>query len=113
MLAAAEGGLKYWKLAGTWLEDERAEYRLTRSLLQAGKPQAAIESARRCIEVCERNDAPAFELFFGYAVLALAQRSTGDVTAFEASRKHALHFFEQVAEGERTWCESELRELRG
>ena len=25
MVAAAEGGLKYWKQAGTWLEDERAE----------------------------------------------------------------------------------------
>ena len=31
--------LTYWKQAGTWLEEERAEYRLTRSLLQAGRPR--------------------------------------------------------------------------
>ena len=31
MIAAAEAGLKYWKQAGTWLEEERAEYQLTRS----------------------------------------------------------------------------------
>ena len=37
MIDAAEGGLKYWKQAGTWLEEERAEYRLARSLLQAGE----------------------------------------------------------------------------
>ena len=41
MICAAEGGLAYWKLAGTWLEEERAEYRLARSLLEAGRPQPA------------------------------------------------------------------------
>lgn len=34
MVAAARAGLQYWKLAGTWLEEQRAEYRLARSLLQ-------------------------------------------------------------------------------
>ena len=61
MIVAAEGGLKYWKLAGTWLEEERAEYRLARSLLQAGRPHAAIASATRCIDVCTSNAAPAIE----------------------------------------------------
>jgi tetratricopeptide (TPR) repeat protein len=112
MLAAAEGGLRYWKLAGTWLEEERAEYRRTRSLLQAGQPEAAIASAKRCVAVCERNDAPAFERFFGYAVLALAQRSAGDTTGFETAREQALRLFAQVPEEERRWCEQELEELR-
>jgi hypothetical protein len=40
--------LKYRTLAGTWLETERALHRLARSLLQAGEPAAAIESAQRC-----------------------------------------------------------------
>ena len=113
MLDAAEGALRNWKLAGTWLEEERAEYRLTRSLLQAGQPEPAIQSARRCIAVCERNDAPAFERFFGYAVLALAQRSAVDMAGFEASRGHALRLLAQVPEEERRWCEQELGELRG
>jgi tetratricopeptide (TPR) repeat protein len=112
MLDAAEGGLRYWKLAGTWLEEERAEYRLTRSLLQARQPEAAIASARRCLAVCERNDAPAFERFFGYAVLALAQRSAGDATGSDAAREQALRLFAQVPEEERRWCEQELEELR-
>ena len=48
MVAAAEGGLRYWRLAGTWLEEERAEYRLARSLLQAGdatRPQSSTRAA--------------------------------------------------------------------
>jgi len=113
MVAAAEGGLRYWKEAGTWLEEERAEYRLARSLLQAGTPKAAIRSAQRCVEVCQANDAPPFEQFFGYAVLALAQRAAGDRDAFDASRTRALQLFEEVPQDERRWCATEVEELGG
>lgn len=111
MVVAAQGALKYWKQAGTWLEEERAEYRLARSLLQAGEPRAAIQSATRCIDVCKANNALAFEEFFGYAVLALAQRDAGDSKAFEASRQCALALFEQVPPDEKQWCKSEVDEL--
>ena len=113
MLVAANGGLKYWKQAGTWLEEERAEYRLTRSLLQAGRAAEAIESARRCIDVCVRNDAPAIETFFGCVVLALAQRANGDAAAFAASRQQALALLERVPEDEKRWCQSDLADLGG
>jgi tetratricopeptide (TPR) repeat protein len=111
MIEAAESGLQYWKLAGTWLEQERAEYRLTRSLLQAGAAAAAVRSARRCVAVCEDNNAPEFELFFGHAVLALALRAAGDADGFTAARWHALEMYERVATDERPWCKAELAEL--
>jgi len=111
MLAAAMGGLTYWKQAGTWLEEERAEYRMTRSLLQAGRANEAIKSARRCIDVCVRNDAPAIETFFGWVVLALAQRADGDAAAFAASRQQALALLERVPEDEKRYCQSDLAEL--
>ena len=113
MVDAAEGGLKYWKLAGTWLEEERAEYRLTRSLLRAGESATAVSSARRCIAVCEGNSAPTVELFFGYAVLALALRAAGDADGFTAGRQRALEMYERVAPDERAWCKAELAELDG
>jgi tetratricopeptide (TPR) repeat protein len=113
MVAAAEAGLKYWRLAGTWLEEERAEYRLARSLLQAANPAAAVNHARRCIEVCSANEASPLERFFGYAALAIAQKRSGDEPAFAVSRGEALLFFEQVPSEERRWCESELNELGG
>lgn len=111
MVRAAECGLKYWKLAGTWLEEERAEYRLTRSLMQAGRPSPAIDHARRCIEVCRANGAPAFELFFGSAVLALAHRAAGDDVAYEAARADAMEHYALIPEEERRWCAGELGEL--
>jgi tetratricopeptide (TPR) repeat protein len=111
MLRAAEAALTYWAQAGTWLEVERAEYRLTRSLLQAGQAGAAIEHARQCLAVCAANDAPAFERFFGEAVLAIAQRSAGDQSAFAAARERALSLFAQVPDDEQQWCAPELKEL--
>lgn len=111
MVAAAVGGLRYWKVAGTWLEEERAEHRLARSLLQAGDFEGAARSALRCIAICSKNHAPPLEQFFGHAVLALAKRAAGDDLAFEAVRKQALLFFEHVGANERPWCETELREL--
>jgi len=113
MVAAAESGLQYWKQAGTWFEVQRAEYRVARSRLQAGEPRAAILSAERCIEGCELNNAPAFEQFFGFAVLALAQRAAGDANSFEASRDRAVLLYGQVPQEERKWCESEFKEIGG
>jgi tetratricopeptide (TPR) repeat protein len=113
MIVAANGGLRYWKEAGTWLEEERAEYQLARSLLQAGKPAAAIQSAWRCVDICKQNDAPAFEQFRGYAVLALAQRDAGDADLFEESRTHAMAIFGQLPDDEKLWCRSEVDELGG
>jgi hypothetical protein len=111
MVAAAAGGLKYWKVAGTWLEEERAEFRLTRSLLKAGQASAAIQSASRCIEVCARNDSPSIEIFYGYAVLAIAHRAAGDAAAFATAREAALALHEKVPADEKKWCVAEIAEL--
>ena len=111
MVAAAEGGLKYWRLAGTWLEEERAEYRLARSLLQAGDSADAVSHALRCKEVCAANNASPFEQFFAHAVLAIAHRRNADEPAFATARAEAMRFLEQVAPDEKQWCESDRKEL--
>ncbi len=112
MLTAAQGGLHHWKLAGGWMEEERAEYRLARSLLQAGDPAAAADHARRCIAVCEANAAPAFERFFGHAVLALALRAAGDEPGWGAARQRAFELHDHVPADEREWCDGDLAEIR-
>lgn len=111
MVAAAEAGLEYWQLAGTWLEHERAEYRLAKSLLQAGFPAKAVHAAQRCVDICEANEAPAFERFFGDAVLAIAERRAGNLPGFEAARRRALEQYAMIAADERSWCETDRRAL--
>jgi len=111
MVNAAESGLKYWKIAGTWLEEERAEYRLAKSLQQAGEHAAAASAAQRCVAVCEANDAPAFERFFAAAALALAQRAAGNAVAGTQAREQALAFYAKVPADEQRWCDDERRAL--
>jgi hypothetical protein len=111
MVQAAEGGLRYWTLAGTWLEEERAQHRLARSLLAAGEPVRAVAAAQACVDVCARNDAPAFERFFGHAALALAQRAAGDRNGFLTARHDALEWHRNVPPEDRTWCEPDLSAL--
>ncbi len=111
MVAAAQGGLAFWRLAGTWLEEERAHYRLARSHLAAGEPVPAVEAAKDCAQVCLTNDAPAFERFFAYAVLARALREAGRRTDGDDMRDEALAWFDRIPESERRWCEADLAEL--
>jgi tetratricopeptide (TPR) repeat protein len=111
MVRAADTGLTYWKRAGTWLEEERAEYQLARCLLRAGEIGQAREHIARCISICERNDAPAMERFLGNAVRAIVERASGDDEAFLEAKEAALAAYAQVPEGERRWCQRELGEL--
>jgi hypothetical protein len=112
MVEAAEAGLAYWKRAGGWLEEERAEYRLAQSLIRARRPAEALAAARRCLDVCERHDAPAFERFFAHATIALAASESGDAGVAHAAREHALAIHEAIPAGERQWCEGDLAKLQ-
>lgn len=111
MLAAAQAGLVHWRLAGTWLEEERAQYRVARAQLAAGHAAAAAEAAQKCIDVCAAHEAPPFERFFGYAVLAVAQRAAGRAEAAAQAKAAALAEYERVPADERSWCAKELAEL--
>lgn len=111
MLRAAEGGLVYWRRAGTWLEEERAEHRFATCLLAAGQADAAAAHASACLGICERHAAPPFERFFGWVVLARAQQASGDADAAAASAAQARAAYAQVAQDERQWCEAELAQL--
>ncbi|QBC45478.1 hypothetical protein [Iodobacter fluviatilis] len=111
MILAAQSTLKYWQLAGTWLEVERAYYRLCRSLLQAEQINAALSSAQSCLSLCLQNKAPAFELFFAYAILAITQSKLGNGEAFTENHQAARAFFKQLPVDEQPWCDAELKEL--
>jgi hypothetical protein len=111
MIAAARGGLAFWRKSGTWLEEERALYRLARSLLAAGQPAEAALCAQQSMKVCDEHRAPAFERFFASAVLARALREDGRADEYRQVRNEALDWFDAVPDDEREWCESDLAEL--
>jgi hypothetical protein len=111
MIVAAEGGLKYWRLAGTWLEEERALYRLARTYLAAGEPARAAQAAQHCVDVCSAHEAPALESFFAYATLALAERGSDAPRAFALARDVAQREFERVPPEDQHRCADDLAAL--
>jgi hypothetical protein len=70
-----------------------------------------VAAARACVDICQARQAPAFELFFGQAVLALGLRATGNSAGYDEARAAALAAYTEVVADEQPWCRRELGEL--
>jgi hypothetical protein len=113
MILAAETGREYWARSGTWLELERAEYRLAQTWRHAGDFVEARRHAQRCLEIVREHDAPPLEDFFGWEALGLAERAAGNATGHAQALVKARQAFERLEEGDRKWCEPSLVALDG
>lgn len=69
MVEAAQQALSCWRIAGGWLEQERAEYRLALCYLAADQLDLARQHAQLCEAICLANGADSYELFFAHELL--------------------------------------------
>lgn len=111
MISAAQAARRFWALAGTWLETERAEYRLAMTWLQAGDPALARHHAQQCLAIVQEHDAPALERFFGHEALALAEAAAGNARGRAAALAQANEAFAALDEADRGWCRPTLEKL--
>lgn len=112
MILAARTARQYWELAGTWLEVERAEYRLARTWLQAGDIAEARVHAQACLEIVSAQpDAPALERFFAWEVLGVVERTAGNATGRQHASAQAHMAFDALAEADKSWCAASLDAL--
>lgn len=111
MILSAQIGRQFWEIAGTWKETERAEYRLSKTYLQAGKYDESLLHAQKCIEICQKNAAPALEFFFGYEALALAEKVRGQKCGFESAVNQMKKYYSEMPEDEKPWCKSALEKI--
>lgn len=108
MILGAETARVYWARAGTWLETERADYRLAKTWLKAGDAARALHHAQQCLDTVQAHGKVALEHFFGLEVLGLAQRAAGDDAAFAATLVQLRVTFDALAEGDKGWCRPTL-----
>lgn len=114
MREAALAGRRFWEISGTWVNVERAEYRLARTHLELGEPEAALTHARRCLEICEEHGAEALEFFFAHEARTRAMHADGRSADALAARDEAAALLPKVEdEGMRTFCQGELGKLDG
>lgn len=111
MILAAHTARQYWARAGTWLETERAEYRLARTWLAAGDPAQARQHAQACLEIVRAHDDPALEAFFGWEALGLVERADGNAAGHAHALTQARDAFARLGEDDRGWCKASLDAL--
>ena len=113
MLHAAALGRRCWGLAGTWLETERAEYRLAMAGLAAGDAERARAHAQACLAIVDAQPEPSpFERFFGCEALALAASAQGDAAARAQAVQAAQAAFEALPADDQAACRKTMDALR-
>ena len=112
MILAAQTARRYWQRAGTWLEVERAEYRLAITWLHAGDPVQARRHAQDCLETVRAQSAPALEQFFAWEALGRVERAAGNGTGHRQALQQMEAAFLALDEADRGWCETSLVALR-
>lgn len=111
MILAAQTGRKFWEVAGTWLETERAEYRLSHTYLKAGQIDKSIKHALLCLDICTSNNADSLEFFFGFEALALAFKEQTNFPGFNEAVANAKKHYEKMSADNKPWCEGSLKKL--
>lgn len=115
MVQAAQVARATWERAGTWLEVERADYRLALCLAKAGEPGAARAHAQAClarVQAQPEPGAPALEHFFGWECRARVEAAAGDIAAQAQALQQAEAWFARLAEADQAWCRASLEALR-
>lgn len=111
MIRAAQVARAQWQRAGTWLEVERAEYRLALCWLAAGDPAQALQHARACDAIVRENGSLPLELFFAAEALCLPARALGDGAGDAAAVATARQAFDALPLDDQAWCRVTLDRL--
>lgn len=111
MILAARTGRACWARAGTWLETERAEYRLARTWIAAGDLVQARRHAQACLEIVREHGDVALEAFFGWEALGHVEAAAGNRVGHGEALAQARAAFERLDAGDQGWCRAELDKL--
>ena len=113
IILAAQTGRRFWGQAGGWLETERAEYRLAMTWLQAGDGAQARHHAQACLDIVQKEAAPALERFFAHEAMALVARAANGADAVDtvAAVAQARAALAELDEDDRGWCRPSLDKL--
>ena len=114
MLQAAHLARRAWARAGTWLEVERADYRLALSCARAGAFDEARAHAQACLAAVQAQEppAPALEFFFAWEALARVAAAAGDEAGRARGVSAAAAAYQQLSAADQGWCAAVLQALQ-
>lgn len=108
MLIAATKARVYWEMAGTWMEVERAEYRLGKTHLQLKNYDQALVHADECLKIIIDNKAAPLEAFFGFELKCTIFHAQKNKEAFARSLDLMKREFDSLTPEDSEWCRDVL-----
>ncbi len=111
MILAAQTARKFWEIAGSWVEVERAEYRLAKSFLRANNFEQSVVHASESLRICEINKAPPLEFFFIYECFASIYKNFERQQELSVAIQKMQHYFELLEVEDKSWCQEELLKI--
>lgn len=108
MVFAANAARRFWEIAGTWKEIERAEYQLALTYLKASQNQVAHKCAHECLRIVNENHDETLELFFAYEVIILTSLATGNISGLERTKELFRGTFDRLSIEDQSWCKATL-----
>ncbi|MDD4972857.1 MAG: hypothetical protein PHY93_00820 [Bacteriovorax sp.] len=112
MILAATTARKYWEIAGTWKEVERAEYRLSQTYLQAGLLNKSLLHAKNCLDINSQNNNEPLEIFFGYEALAKASKALKNEADYNDALLKIKIAYSNLSADDQSWCKAKLDEIQ-
>jgi hypothetical protein len=112
MVHAAHASRYHWGEIGKPVHFERGEWQISRvySILKRSEP--ALYHARRCLEICKKNNIGDFDIAFAYEAMTRAHAITGNITECEKYLQLAKDAGEQIKKKEdRDYFFSELKTI--
>lgn len=113
MIHAAFLSRKFWEIAGTWSEIERAEYWLAKTFLKANILDKAYAHAERCLEIISEHGNDPIEVFFGMEVMGQVEEARNNHLGKEQSLKGMKDSFAKMSPDDQKWCRETFDKMAG
>lgn len=98
MVAAAYASRLFWHEPGGPIEHIRSQWQISRACATAGQPEAALDHASRCLEICEEHGIDGFDLASAHEAMARAHLAAGHTHDAREFADEARSLAEQIPE---------------
>jgi hypothetical protein len=113
MIHAAHASRFHWGEIGTPLEFERGEWQISRVYSVLKRSEPALYHAKRCLEICKKNNIGDLDIAFAYEALARAYAVDGLKAQCEENLELARKTGQQIKkEEDRNYFLSELKTVQ-
>jgi hypothetical protein len=112
MVHAAHASRYHWGEIGKPVNFERGEWQISRVYSVLKRSEPALYHARRCLDICKKNNIGDFDIAFAYEAMTRTHAITGNMTECEKYLQLAKDAGEQIKKKEdRDYFFSELKTI--